>query len=58
MVSEQTLMQEIAEMQKSVHYLQMRVKALSEENYKLKNQMRVLYNADIHVQEPEDRGSD
>ena len=51
-------MQEIAEMQKTVHYLQMRVKALSEENYKLKNQMRVLYNADIHVQEPEDRGSD
>jgi len=30
MVSEQTLMQEIAEMQKSVHYLQMRVKGDSD----------------------------
>ena len=45
--SENTLVREIQEMQKSVHALQMRVKELSDENYKLKEQMRVLRNANL-----------
>jgi len=40
---ETLLRREIVEMQKSIHYLQMRNKALAEDNYRLKKQ-----NANIH----------
>ena len=40
---ETLLRREIVEMQKSIHYLQMRNKALDEDNYRLKKQ-----NANIH----------
>lgn len=44
---ENTLMREIYEMQKSVHYLQMRVKELSEENAALKKQLKVITDASV-----------
>ncbi len=39
MTTEEMMKKEIAEMQSSIHYLQMRVKELVEENEKLKSQI-------------------
>lgn len=53
MVSEETLKNEIIQMQRTVHYLQVRCKELAEENYKLKQE---LDNANIQVSEHRDGG--
>ena len=48
MTPEEMMKKEIADMQASIHHLQMRVKELSEENYQMKEQLSKAVTVELY----------